>query len=365
MIHRLCDWLTLANDIKENNRKIVMFGAGLIGQIIVPKILEEYGLLPYVSIVLDNDSTKWDSVINLCGKEVLIASPQVLKEYDSNTAIFLNISRFENVYKMLMDMPCTEDMQLYITPMILIDNFCKGVSGGSAERTDKPLIPKKIHYTWFGSNPMPTNLQKCIDSWKKYCPDYEIIRHSEANYDVRKNAYIEAAYDKGAYAYVSDFARLDVLYEYGGIYMDTDVELIRSLDDMLYQDAFCGVEKWQDVTFGSVSGSVPGNKTLYEFIKFRENLKFDAKNTCGFYDTQTALRLGYRIDGMTQRVGDMNIYAYDYFLPYDYMSGKCTITSNTYAIHWYNGGWLDEASRVANEKTKASYDEVYEKCQVL
>ena len=369
MIHRICSWLEFASEIKENNKKIVMFGCGLIGQIIIPQILKQHGLLPYVCCMLDNDARKWGSEVDLCGMKMNIEAPERLELCDKNTIIFLNISRFESVYNQLIAMPCTDSMQLFITPMMLIYNCCEDKSKGLAKISEKPLIPKKIHYMWLGNNPMPDKLGKCLDSWKKYCPDYEIIKWSEENYDIKKNSYIAEAYEKKAYAFVSDFARLDILYNHGGIYMDTDVELIRNLDDMLYQEAFCGVEKWQDINFGTVCGSVPGNKALFQFIKSREGLKFidkdgnENRTTCGFYDTQAALKSGYVINGMTQYIENINIYAYDYFSPYDYMSGKCTITDNTYAIHWYNGGWLDEESRLANEKTKASFDELYEKCQ--
>ena len=104
------------------------------------------------------------------------------------------------------------------------------------------MIPKVIHYCWFGKNELPEDAKRCIASWKKFCPDYEIIEWNETNYDVRKNKYMSDAYDEKKWAFVSDYARIDIIYNYGGIYLDTDVELLRPLDELLKDKMFCGWE---------------------------------------------------------------------------------------------------------------------------
>ena len=195
-----------------------------------------------------------------------------------------------------------------------------------------------------------------------------MIRWDESNYDISKNRYMEQAYEAGAYGFVPDYARLDILYEHGGIYMDTDVEVIRNLDDMLYQQAFCGVEKWQTINFGGCSGAVKGHKAVGQFLDERKKIAFlnedgsQNKNTCGFYDTKVALRNGYKINGKTQNVMGMNIYAFDYFHPYDYMSGQTVETGNTYTVHRFNGGWMNERMRQENINAVKVYNEIYQKC---
>ena len=108
---------------------------------------------------------------------------------------------------------------------------------------EKVNIPRVIHYCWFGGNPLPEEAKKCIESWKRYCPDYEIIRWDESNYDVNSCAYIQEAYQAKKWAFVSDYARFDILYHHGGVYFDTDVELVASIEDILEKGAFLGVEQ--------------------------------------------------------------------------------------------------------------------------
>ena len=111
-------------------------------------------------------------------------------------------------------------------------------------------IPKILHYCWFGGAPKPKNIQNCIRSWKKYCPDYEIIEWNEQNFDVSQSLYPRQAYDARRWAFVADYARLKILYEQGGIYMDTDVELLRPLDDLLAYPAFFGFQHNNEVATG-------------------------------------------------------------------------------------------------------------------
>ena len=102
------------------------------------------------------------------------------------------------------------------------------------------MIPKIIHYCWFGGAELPEKDRKCIESWKKFCPDYQIIEWNENNYDVTKNTYMYQAYQAKKWGFVPDYARLDIIYQHGGIYLDTDVELVKNLDSLLENDAFMG-----------------------------------------------------------------------------------------------------------------------------
>lgn len=358
----------LADDILRNQKKIIMFGAGVIGQITTPEILGEYGVLKFVDCYLDNDESKWGDLIEVSEYTYEIKSPDYLSKCSNDTVILINISRFAEVKAQLEQMECTEAMNAYIMPMMCIHNMCSDISSGDAVKTADPLIPKAIHYMWLGKKEIPNNLMKCIASWKKYCPDYEIIEWNEDNYDLSKHPYMLQAYENKAYGFVPDYARLDILYHYGGFYLDTDVELLKSLDDMRYQEAFCGVEKWQVINFGGCSGAVPKHPMIRKFLDNRSNITFiDDKgkqnnNTCGYYDTKVALRNGYKINGMTQGIDGMNIYAYDYFHPYDYMSGMLNKTDNTRSIHHFSGGWLDVKMKEQNRLTADRYMHLYREC---
>lgn len=363
----------MAQDIKINKREIVLFGAGVIGSTVIPSLLERYNLTKNVRCFIDNDRSKWNQTIMIADKDISIFSVNHLEKLGDNIVILVNISRYSEAVIQLDSLKCTEKMICYIIPMMCIENFkrkdnlCENESG--ILKSNLMIIPKVIHYIWFGHNPIPDNLQRCIDSWKKYCPDYEIVQWNEDNYDISKCKYMKQAYEDGKYSFATDYAKLDILYQNGGIYLDADVELLRNIDELLYQEAFCSVEKWQVINFGGCSGSVKGHSAIKAFLDGWEKREYYREDgtpdpiSSGIVDTQVALDIGYEINGKAQNVKGMNIYPYDYFHPYDYMSGKVHITKNTYSIHHFNGGWLDEKTKRDNEKTTEVYDRLYMKAK--
>ena len=217
-------------------------------------------------------------------------------------------------------------------------------------------VPKVIHYCWFGGNPLPSLAEKCIESWKKYFPDYEIKEWNESNFDVNIIPYTEQAYTAKKYAFVSDYARLWILYEYGGIYFDTDVEAIKSFADILEKGGFMGLESCEDGGYapnpGLGFGCAPKLNIYKELIESYEHDDFigsDGKQNLSTIVIRTGnilKRHGFVEKNEFQQFGDITLYPTDYFCPKDFVTGKLVITKNTHSIHWYDASWQPKSSRI-------------------
>ena len=212
-------------------------------------------------------------------------------------------------------------------------------------------IPKIIHYCWFGKGKMPKLAKKCIKSWKKFCPDYEIICWNEDNFDISQNRYMKEAYEAKKWAFVSDFARLKVVYDNGGIYLDTDVELIKPIDDLLNCDGFMGFDEKGIIASGLGFGAKKGNKIVGEFLKDYEEIPFLLPDgsfdltPCPDRNTHTLVRLGMDTKNQKQTFQDMVFLPSEYLCPMDYYTGKKTITKNTYSIHHYSASWTSKVTK--------------------
>ena len=220
------------------------------------------------------------------------------------------------------------------------------------------MIPKTIHYCWFGGNTLPKLAVKCIKSWEKYCPEYEIVEWNEQNFDIDASPlYVRQAYEAKKWAFVSDYARLKILYEHGGVYLDTDVEVIKKLDRFLDCMAFFGIEA--DTTgiyvatglgFGAEKHAEVLLRMLREYdgIPFlREDGSFDS-TACPTRNTKAMLDLGFvREDRCQQLAGNINIYASEYFCPKSFHDGSVRKTKNSYTIHHYSASWYTEKERAA------------------
>lgn len=206
-------------------------------------------------------------------------------------------------------------------------------------------IPKILHYCWFGGKEKPEGVVKCIESWKKVCPDYEIVEWNEENFQVDALPYTKEAYEAKKWAFVSDVARLKALVKHGGIYLDTDVELIKPFDEVLCNEAFVGFEGTKFIAT-AVMGCRPGNLIMSEFLDMYRNAHFaNGESDLDFTTNVTRLtdllvEKGMQLNGCLQKIGDMTIYPTDYFSPYDYIDGRLKTTKNTIAIHWYSVSWL-------------------------
>ena len=232
-----------------------------------------------------------------------------------------------------------------------ISNYRKeggGVNSLSVSETVSPrnFIPKIIHYCWMGRNPLTELASKCIASWKKYCPDYEIIEWNEDNFDIHSYAYAREAYSAKKWAFVSDVVRLYALVNYGGIYMDTDVEVLRPLDDLLRFHAVSGFETDIYIPTGLMACE-KGHSAFAEFLKEYDGIHFVKKY--GKYDmttnviriTNACLKYGLRRDNTEQTLSNgFHILPNDYLCPKSYITGKITLTENTYTIHHFAGSWL-------------------------
>ena len=207
-------------------------------------------------------------------------------------------------------------------------------------------IPKIIHYCWFGRGEMPKLAKKCIKSWKKYCPDWEIICWNEDNFDLTQNLYMRQAYEAGKWAFVSDYARLKVVYDNGGVYLDTDVELIKPIDDLLDCGGFMGFDEKGIVATGLGFGAEKGNETLKEFLRDYDDISFILPDgsfdltPCPDRNTKTLLRLGMDTEIKAQKFNDIV-----FLCPVKYYTGKKTITKNTHSIHHYSASWTSKVTK--------------------
>lgn len=214
-------------------------------------------------------------------------------------------------------------------------------------------IPKIIHYCWFGGNEKPALIKRCIRSWKKYCPDYKIVEWNENNFDIHCIPFCEQAYEAKKWAFVSDYARLKVLLDHGGIYMDTDVELVRPLDDLLSLDCFLGFQHEHYVNNGLILGATKGNRFVYEnatiyekscFTPCEDSMKL---TVCQEYTTELLKQYGLAVPdtGDIQVVNGVHVFPSDYFCPYDHRSNRMNRTEHTYAIHHFASSWWDDTRK--------------------
>ena len=227
------------------------------------------------------------------------------------------------------------------------------------------MIPKKIHYCWFGKGNLPESAKKYIESWKKYCPDYEIIEWNEENFDINSNEYVRQAYEMKKYAFVTDYVRLYALYNIGGIYMDTDVEVLKSLDSFLENKAFSGFEDSNLVPTG-IMGAEKNNKWIKDLLDEYKDIKFidkdgnmDLTTNVTRITNLTVKKYGLITKSSYQKLnnGEVVFYPFDYFCPKSWKTGKITLTNNSYTIHHFSGSWLSTEEQLKNS--------IYKKCICL
>ena len=212
------------------------------------------------------------------------------------------------------------------------------------------MIPKTINYCWFGRGEKDEIFYKCLESWKKYFPDYEIIEWNENNFDIYQNDYMKEAYEAKKYAFVSDFARIKIIYDHGGIYFDTDVEVLKDMHEILQKGAYIGCELPGQVQTGLGFAAEQHNIMVGKMLEQYNNLRFKLSNgynmvPCGKYNTKPFLECGWNRKNEITKIKDMNIYPTEYFAPFNYQTGEVKITSNTYTYHHGNASWLPDYER--------------------
>ena len=212
-------------------------------------------------------------------------------------------------------------------------------------------IPKVIYYCWFGKGKMPPLAEKCIESWKKYCKGYKIVCINEENFDITQNRYAKEAYDAGKWAFVSDFARLKVLYDQGGIYFDTDVELIKPIDELIKCGGYMGFDDNRVVSTGLGFACEKRCELVGALLSDYKDIPFVLAD--GTYDltpcpernTKTLIKLGMDIGKQNQTFMGIKMLPEDYLCPIKYYTGKKKITKNTYSIHHFCASWISPTAK--------------------
>ncbi len=333
-------------------KKVVCFGAG--------KQLQEFAkAVPYIEVYKVIDNYKYGNDVNIQSRKLSVISfNEFLEIYESvknDVILVITCLSFVDIIHQIENIGIFQDLECYI--YLFVVEYTEETTIPSVLQGEA-LIPKKIHYCWFGEKEMPIVYKKNIDSWHKFCSDYEIIQWDESNYDLNRGDYPKQAYEAKKWAFVSDYARVDILNRYGGIYLDTDVEIIRSLDELLKWKLFCGFENINWINWGMAIGAVKGHPILKELMKIYNGNQFQNEDgsyneiTCPNYQTDIMRNFGFIMNNQFQQIDGVAIYPKECFSPLGFYKGLGRKTDNTYSVHWYSASWFDQQQQTKRNKTE-------------
>lgn len=356
------------------NRRIICFGAGGAFENFIRTNEDRAELLDRIDIVLDNNKALSGTIKKIAGRAVPVKTLSEIHESDIDSERIVIVLTTQYVVQVVSQLNA---LQLFDQiPCYLGGSFSekrhpqsasRSLSSATAQLTRTYAIPKIIHYCWFGEKDMPALERTCVESWKKYCPDYKFVLWNEKNYDIRKCRYMNDAYDAKRWGFVPDYARLDILYQYGGVYLDTDVELLKNIDEFLQFKAFFSFETLNLVAPGLGFGSIAGNRFLKEMLDEYEDFSFingdgSLNMTPGpRYTTDYFEKIGFRICNEMQIRDDILLLPSDYFCPMNQITGMYELTENTYGVHKFTCSWFDKEQRDEWEKYKAQIAKINER----
>lgn len=274
------------------------------------------------------------------GKEIRLVSTESFARLDYKEYVLLIMPVFFlDIVKQVDRLEIFDKVPAYIYAFLM--NMDEG-EAFQIRHTEEMRIPKLIHYCWFGGSPIPDSYQKNIESWKKYCSDYEIIQWNESNYDIRKNQFMYQAYQRKGWAYVSDYARKDIIYSCGGIYFDTDVEVLKPLDDLLHNEFFMGMDDVANIATGAGFGAVKGNGLIkelrddYEGQVYVDDSGRIVGRVCGVYETAVMVRHGYRPGNKCQLIEGGCVFPREVLCPISWIGMSDAYTDRTLTVHKYD-----------------------------
>ncbi len=348
----------LQRELEE--KRLICFGAGNHFDTVMNLYLA-YALERRVEYLMDNNPALWGTKRRFGSVEYDITSlDQMIRQERLERVVILVTNHLYamEIVDQMDQRPELDGISVYV------GNFLAETAGQKSDYevnvSGTPQIPKKIHFCWFGGGEIPPDYQRYMESWKRVCPDYEIRRWDESNYDVSMNRYMYQAYQHKSWAFVSDYARLQIIYENGGIYLDCDVELLKSLDDFLTEPMFCGFEDQNHINLGLGFGAVAGHPYLKRLMEYYESLEFVNPDgslnqvPCPSYQTALLKEFGIRDDNTFQRNKTMTVYPADVFAPLSGW-GKGVVTDRAYSIHHYGATWKTEENKKRTREMYQAY----------
>lgn len=341
---------------RENvkNKKIILWGAGRLASYYIQTFCEGLDIL----FIVDKDERLWGKALNMgCMEYQVIGENELLHRLEQNDKLRQYVSIFitptvyaGEIIKRINGITALDNMDCYVG--VLMRDYYEASTFSFTEGEEK--IPRKIHYCWFGGKEIPDHLKRYMESWHKYCPDYEIIRWDESNYDISKNRYMREAYECKKWGFVPDYARLDIIYNEGGIYLDTDVELLAPLDRLLRDKMFCGFSCNFQISTGGGFGAIKGHFLIKELRDYYDNLSFYNTDgsmnlkTCYIYQHPVFLKHGFTLENSFQKKDEIVLYPSEVLSP-DMGLISSAYSDNTISIHHFDYSW-------ATEKEKKAFD---------
>lgn len=370
-----CDIKTFYSDIKEKN--VICIGAGKEAENF---FCEFKHILKNVIFFCDNDKKKHGTTKRIGEVNFKVCSLETALSNCTNCILLITTIHREQVLDQIKDIMgnnnicCYSSVEIRDITHAFFDSETIYQESSEAETFRMnicPVIPKIIHYCWFGGNKISDLMLKCIDSWRRFCPDYEIIKWDENNFDYKQLPYMKEAYHKKKWAFVSDVARLYIVYQYGGIYLDTDVELLKGLDTLLYNDGYIGFENNNIVNTGLGFGAKQGHNLIKEMLddykdkNFIKNDGTEDLKACPEIQTQILKRNGLIGNGEFQVIKKLAIYPPIYFNPKNPYTLLSQATKSTFSMHHYNASWLNKNEKEYWLKLRSDVCEARKKMERL
>jgi mannosyltransferase OCH1-like enzyme len=349
------------------NKRLVCFGAGRVFESFL-KNYRDFNFENKIEFIIDNNENLAGTFKNFNGKNMpIISFSQFISSIPDNIAVLItNIVAFDEMLSQLDDEPVLNGVECYISSIF---GFYYNAEAFEFTKGEYPKIPKKIHYCWFGGNPIPVHLQKFIESWSKFCPDYEIIKWEESNYDINKNRYMKQAYEAKKWGFVPDYARLDIIYNFGGIYLDTDVEIVKPLDDLLYDEMFCGFESKSHIAFGLGFGAVMEHPILKSMMEQYDKLNFLNEDgslnltASPQYQSEILSQYGFKLNNEYQNINGVAVYPTEVFCPINILKCVKYFTMNTHSIHHYEASWVKESELKKMREFGMKFRKIFERLE--